>query len=203
MSRLMIVDDDPLILNALRRLFSRTPCTISGDERTVHVDTFDTPEAALNKAKHVAYDLVLSDYRMPTMNGVDFLKAIRDIQPEAARLILSGYADLNGLIGAINEAGIVRFISKPWNDYELISSIGQVLTLRELSLENLRLADLARLAQGQVTPEEIERKRLEAEEPGITRVIWGTDGSVLLDESLLDDETNTSCGRTPTDTRAS
>ena len=110
-----------------------------------------------------------------------------ELQPDAARLILSGYADLNGLIGAINDAGITRFISKPWNDYELIATLGQVLTLRELTLENQRLADQVRLEAGALSAEEIERKRLEAIEPGITRVIWGPDGSVLLDESLLDD----------------
>ena len=126
---------------------------------------------------------------MPGLNGVQFLKAVRQIQPDAARLILSGYADLNGLIGAINEAGISRFISKPWNDYELISALGQTLALRELTLENQRLADQARLAAGVITAEEIERKRLEAEEPGITQVNWGPDGSVLLDDDLSGDAT--------------
>ena len=92
------------------------------------------------------------------------------------------------MIDAINEAGISRFISKPWNDYELVSTLGQVLALRELTLENQRLADQARLSVGAISAEEIERKRLEAVEPGITRVNWGPDGSVLLDESLLDRE---------------
>ena len=124
---------------------------------------------------------------MPGMNGVQFLKAFREIQPDASRLILSGYADLNGLIGAINEAGICRFISKPWNDYELTATLGQVLALRELTLENQRLADQARLTTGAISAEEIERKRLEAMEPGITHVTWGPDGSVLLDETLLED----------------
>jgi YesN/AraC family two-component response regulator len=162
---------------------------MAGETRfKLEIDLFSSPQEALDKARHTAYDLVLSDYRMPFMNGVQFLKAFREIQPDAARLILSGYSDLNGLIGAINEAGISRFISKPWNDYELVSSIAQILALRELTLENQRLADQARLAMGTISAEEIERKRLEASEPGITQVNWGADGSVLLDESLLDDD---------------
>ncbi len=187
MSRILIVDDDESILKALRRLLSITPCTAGEETYTLTVDIFSSPQDALEKARHTAYDLVLSDYRMPVMNGVQFLKAFREIQPDAARLILSGYADLNGLIAAINEAGISRFISKPWNDYELVSAIGQALALREMTLINQNLADHTRLAMGAISAEDIERKRLEAAEPGITKVIWGPDGSVLLDESLLED----------------
>lgn len=188
MSRILIVDDDPPILAALRRLLTRVPCTAGERTYPLTVDCFDDPAAALAKARHTAYDLVLSDYRMPAMDGVQFLKALREIQPDAARLILSGYADLNGLIAAINDAGIVRFIAKPWNDYELIAAIGQTLALREAQVENQRLADEMRVSQGKLSPEELERRRLEAEEPGITKVLWGPDGSVLLDESLLDSE---------------
>ena len=188
MSRILIVDDDESILKALRRLLSMTPCTVGSETYKLTVDIFTSPHEALEKSRYTAYDLVLSDYRMPVMNGVQFLKAFREIQPDAARLILSGYADLNGLIGAINEAGISRFISKPWNDYELISAIGQALALRELALENQLLADHTRLTLGAISAEELERKRLEAAEPGITQVNWGPDGSVLLDESLLDPE---------------
>lgn len=186
MSRILIVDDDESILKSLRRLLSMTPCTAGDEIYKLTVDIFSSPEDALEKARHTAYDLVLSDYRMPVMNGVQFLKAFREIQPDTARLILSGYADLNGLISAINEAGISRFISKPWNDYELVSAIGQALAMRELTLENQRLADLTRLSMGVISEEDIERKRLEAADPGITQVNWGPDGSVLLDELLFD-----------------
>jgi response regulator RpfG family c-di-GMP phosphodiesterase len=159
------------------------------------VDTFSAPQAALEKARHTAYDLALADYRMPEMDGVQFLTALRKIQPDTARLILSGYADLNGLIAAINEAGISRFIAKPWNDYELVAAIGQALAMRELTLENQHLADQVRLAAGAISAEEIERKRLETEEPGITQVLWGADGSVLIDESLLDPGRAADAGR--------
>ncbi|NMG28743.1 response regulator [Aromatoleum evansii] len=187
MSRILIVDDEESILKSLRRLLSLTPCVAGGKVYPLQIDVFSNPADALDKSCHTAYDLVLSDYRMPGMDGVQFLKAFREIQPDAARLILSGYADLNGLIGAINEAGISRFLSKPWNDYELVAAIGQALAVRELTLENQRLADQVRVTAGAMSAEELERKRLEAEEPGITKVIWSEDGSVLLDESLLDD----------------
>ena len=187
MSRVMIVDDEVDILKSLKRLLRVAPCTYGGQTFTLEVEAFSVPSEALERARHEEFDLFISDFRMPKMDGIEFLKGTKELQPDAARLILSGYADLNGLIGAINEAGITRFISKPWNDYELIATLGQVLTLRELTLENQRLADQVRLEAGALSAEEIERKRLEAIEPGITRVIWGPDGSVLLDESLLDD----------------
>ena len=186
MSRIMIIDDDVGIVNALRRLLSTTPCVAGAATFRLSVDCFTAPMEALEKARHTSYDLFLSDYRMPVIDGVKLLTALRQIQPDAARLILSGYADLNGLIAAINEAGISRFIAKPWNDYELVAAIGQALAVRELTRENQRLADQVRLRAGAISAEEIERRRLEAEEPGITQVNWGPDGSVLIDETLLE-----------------
>lgn len=187
MTRILIVDDEVAILNAIGRLLRRKPC-VSGDVVfRLTVDGFASPHDALEKAACTAYDLVLCDYRMPGIDGVEWLKALRRIQPDTARLIMSGHADLDALVGAINEAGISRFIAKPWNDDELISTLAEVLVQRQQTLENQRLADEVRLAEGTISAQEIERRRLEAIEPGITRVIWGPEGSVLLDESLLDE----------------
>lgn len=185
-SRIMLVDDEEGILKALRRLMMATPCEYDGRPYKLEVETFSSPVAALERARHQAFDLFLSDYRMPGMDGVAFLKAVRDMQPTAARMILSGYADLNALVGAINEARIYRFVAKPWHDYELLSTIAEALSYRDLLVEREQLADQARLAQGRLSAEEAERRRLERIEPGITRVNWGPDGSVILDEEFRD-----------------
>ena len=182
--RILLVDDDINVLKALRRVLSLTPCVAGNQRFKLAIEAYDSPHAALAMAHERSYDLVLSDYRMPGMDGTEFLTAFRALQPHAARLILSGNADLNGLIKAINEVGIQRFIAKPWNDYELVSAVAHALALRDVTLENERLADLARLASGHITPQEIELKRLELEEPGITHVEWDTDGSVLLIDPL-------------------
>lgn len=184
MNRILLVDDEPSILKSLRRVLSLVPCTYDNAIFKLQVDMAASGAEALDKLQHAAFDLIVSDYRMPEMDGVTFLKQARLIQPDAARIILSGYADLNSVLSAINEAQIVRFLSKPWNDYELVSAIGQALAYRALLIENQRLADIIRMQRGQVTEEEIERKRLESEEPGITRVHWGPDGSVILDDEL-------------------
>jgi two-component system probable response regulator PhcQ len=184
MNRILLVDDEASILKALRRVLSLVPCRYDGLTYRLEIDLANSPEEALEKIRHVAYDLILSDFRMPGMDGVALLKEAMTLQPEAARMILSGYADLESVMKAINEAQIVRFLSKPWNDYELVSAIGQALAYRALLVENRRLADLVRVQQGKLTAEDFERKRLEDEEPGITQVRWGPDGSVMLDEDL-------------------
>jgi DNA-binding response OmpR family regulator len=82
---------------------------------------------------------------------------------------------------AINEAEIFRYLTKPWDDAELVATVRLGLARREQLLEDRRLADESRFFQGDMSVEEIELQRLEADEPGITKVKWGPDGSVLLE----------------------
>jgi len=161
MYRILLVDDEPNILNELRRLLSRLkPDDLKGEYFVI--DTYASPEEALARADEVRIDLAISDYRMPGMNGVEFLKALIGKQPDIARLVLSGYADLDGVIAAINEAKVFRFISKPWNDAELLSAVAQALNARALSMENERLAKLAKQQQLQIALQEAELRRLTA-----------------------------------------
>lgn len=182
MEKILLVDDEPLILKALVRLLQRTPCLCDGHLFKLELVTFSEPEKALEYVKHHQVSLVLSDYRMPSMDGIELLTAIKALQPDTSRIIISGYADLNVLIDAINLAHIYRFIAKPWNDYELISTVGQALRHRQLMLENQRLADQERVTRGQLSNSDLLVKQLEQEEPGITNVNWAADGSVILDD---------------------
>lgn len=181
MHRILLVDDERGVLNALQRLLRLTPLVVRGVEWHPRVDVFTSPVEALRSAAECAYDLVVSDFRMPEMDGVAVLRRMRELQPDCARVILSGYTDLNGLIGAINEARIDRFIAKPWNDFEFVSTLTQVLEIRALRMENESLADQVRVDRGEISPAELELKRLEQQEPGITQVQWGPDGSVVID----------------------
>lgn len=180
-SRIMIVDDEANILQSLRRLLGAVPCSYGKFVFELYIETHISARTALEHASRHSFDMFISDYRMPEMDGVSLLSQIREIQPDAAFLILSGYADLNGLMRAINEVGIQRFISKPWNDYELVSTIAQTLSARALMMENRQLANLMRRDCGDITPQEYEAEILESIEPGITKVNWGPDGSVLLE----------------------
>lgn len=178
--RLLIVDDEPGILAALRRLLRHGLSTADGER--YQVDECASGEQALAMAREHAYALAISDYRMPGLSGVDVLAELRALQPDCGRIILSGYADLNALVRAVNEAGIDRFLAKPWADYELLSAVRQVLQVRALMAENQRLADLVRVQQGQLTAQEAEFRRLERLEPGITQVKWADDGSFILED---------------------
>jgi two-component system, probable response regulator PhcQ len=185
MHKILLIDDEAGVLTALTRLLRHTPLTVGGQAAQVKVDTFTSAREALDRACGHAYDLAISDFRMPEMNGVELLCRVRELQPDCARVILSGYTDLNGLIGAINEARIDRFIAKPWNDFELVSALSQILEIRALRMENDSLAAQARCDRGQISAAELEVQRLERLEPGITQVQWNPDGSVVMDLSGL------------------
>ena len=176
MTQVIIIDDEPLILQALKRVLRRQEWQIS---------TFEDPEEALAYAAMETIDLALSDYRMPGMDGITFLKELKAIQPDTFRIVLSGQADMEAVLLAINQAEIYRFITKPWNDAELRITLEQAIRHREMLLENRRLADLVRSQQAQIDYQTSELERLEAESPGITRINWGPDGSILIDERDL------------------
>ncbi|MDH3689303.1 MAG: response regulator, partial [Gammaproteobacteria bacterium] len=90
--------------------------------------------------------------------------------------------DLEALLAAINQAEIYRFISKPWKDYELKATLSQALVHRAVLLENKRLADQVRAQQTQLVEQHKILEKLETESPGITRVRWAEDGSIILGE---------------------
>lgn len=173
MPQIIIVDDEVGVLRALERALRRHPWQLK---------TFTNPEEALNFAAENEVDLAISDYRMPGMDGVTFLKELLAIQPDAFRMVLSGQADIDGVLAAINQAEIYRFITKPWNDAELIITIKQALSYRELLLENRKLADLVREQQAQLDYQRTELERLEQESPGITQIEFDEQGAIVIDE---------------------
>jgi len=108
------------------------------------VTTFTSPLHAIDYILDHRVDLVIADYRMPQMDGASFIARVKECQPDAARLILSACADFDGIVRAINDPGIFRFVSKPCSDHELKAAIADALAHRELSLENRRRANQVR-----------------------------------------------------------
>lgn len=174
MYRILILDDEENVVNALKRCLRK----IADWE----VETFTSGAEALRRAEASSFDLFISDFRMPEMNGVEFLSEVKKIQPNSARVILSGYTDLEALVGAINEAEIFRFINKPWNDYELILTIEQALKYKDMLTENLYLANQVREQNEKLNKNEKLFTRLEEQSPGITQVNWSDDGSITIDD---------------------
>ncbi|MFC7420541.1 response regulator [Iodobacter arcticus] len=181
MARILLVDDEANILSSLKRTLNAKD-EFDGTSAAYDIHTFTDPRAALLASETKAFDLVISDYRMPDLDGVAFLTDFRYRQPDCIRIILSGMTDLAGLVLAINEVEIYRFLSKPWNDFELRSTVAGALRFQKVCIENQKLADELRLIRSQTQSKDTELKRLEDAMPGITRVNWGPDGSVLIND---------------------
>jgi response regulator RpfG family c-di-GMP phosphodiesterase len=129
----LLVDDEENILNALRRLLR---------PRGYQVLVATSGEAALEQFETNGIDLIISDMRMPGMQGSQLLGLVKQRSPETQRVLLTGYSDINSAITAINEGGIFRYVSKPWDDRDLLTVVQQALELRGLQKEKLRLEAL-------------------------------------------------------------
>ncbi len=127
---MLIVDDESNILKSLKRLLIDTD---------YNVLTCESGAEGLEKLAENEVHLVISDYRMPGMDGVEFLSKVKEIYPETIRLILSGFADAAAMIGAINDGQVYKFIAKPWNDQELLTTIMRAFEQYDLQVENLNL----------------------------------------------------------------
>ncbi len=129
--RLLFVDDEPGILNAMKRVF-----------RGLGYDIFTAGSGAeaLALLENQPVDLIISDMRMPEMDGAQFLEKVFSRWPEIKRILLTGYSDASATIAAINQAKIWRYISKPWDDAELLLCVEQALAHRQLLRENADMA---------------------------------------------------------------
>ncbi|MGE5467592.1 MAG: HD domain-containing phosphohydrolase [Ignavibacteria bacterium] len=138
---LLFVDDEPGIVAALRRLFRPLGYRIL---------TAESGAEGLGILEGEPVDLVVSDMRMPEMDGATFLREVRTRHPDVVRLLLTGYADIAATIAAINQGEIYRYISKPWNDDEIVLTVKDALERKRLERENLRLAELTRAQNEQL-----------------------------------------------------
>lgn len=173
MRRVLLVDDEPNVLSALQRALRRFL-----PESAVAIETCQDPEQALLRCDEAEFDVVMSDYRMPGLSGGDFLQVFKAVQPDAVRLVLSASNDVVEVMDAINRAEVYRYVAKPWEAKELEKVFAQAFARRD---ELLAARSAAGEEQAGLSPQEREARRLEAEEPGITRVRRDSDGSVILD----------------------
>lgn len=174
MIKIQLVDDEANILSALRRLLK---------PQGWEVHTYDNVEAALGGLLEHDYAVIVSDYQMPAADGVTYLQFAKQRQPDAMRLVLSAHGDRNSMIKAINQAEVYRFLSKPWDDYELVTAIQSAIDLYQLKVENRRLRNEVDTQKVMLRAREQELLRLESENPGITRVQRDADGSVLISDN--------------------
>ena len=128
--RLLLVDDEENILRSIKRVLRRSEWEI---------DTAPDAETGLERFRHFQPQVVISDFRMPGMNGVEFLTKVKQEAPRTQRIILTGQADHLAIEEAVNRSEIFRFVSKPWDDAQLVLTVKSAFEQVELWEENDRL----------------------------------------------------------------
>jgi DNA-binding NtrC family response regulator len=108
---IVLVDDEDMVVTSIKSFL-----TLETDYEVVG---FTKPAEALSYIESHRVDVVVSDYLMPDMDGISLLAKIKDIQPEATRILLTGYADKENAIKAINDVGLYQYIEKPWENDDL------------------------------------------------------------------------------------
>lgn len=150
---ILIVDDEEDVRLVLEDLFSNRGYRVS-----LAADGPAAIEFLESAAEEKYPDLLLADYQMPDMNGVQFLARTLDICPTRIRILLTAHGDLQVAMDAINEARVYKFISKPWNNNDLLLTIQRALEHYDLIRENRAFADMLEMMVEEST-EEMERLR--------------------------------------------
>jgi two-component system, NtrC family, sensor kinase len=148
--RVLCVDDERNVLRSLERIFL-------DDEYEIVTAGSGEEGLEIMAESGNSFQVVVSDYRMPVMNGVEFLKSVYERWPDTVRIVLSGYADAGAIVAAINEGHIYKFIPKPWNDEELRVTIQNCLERYFLLKKNRELLDELANAN-QVLEEKVQQR---------------------------------------------
>jgi len=130
---ILCVDDEQNILNSLTRIFRK---------KGWEVHTALGGREALSIAEKEPLAVIISDQRMPEMTGIEFLEQVKGIKPDSVRILLTGYAELDAVVGAINRGEVWRYVTKPWDNDTLLATVQQALDHYLLVVENKRLTDL-------------------------------------------------------------
>ena len=162
---ILIVDDEEMILKAIKR-------ALRNENYTIYTATGG--EEGLKLLEMREFDMVISDQKMPGMSGVTFLQKVKAQQPHTLTIMLTGEKEIGVAMEAINEAGVYKFILKPWDDADL------KITIRR-ALESLDLVRERNALQERVKARDTLLRSLEKEHPGITRVEKDNEGYLILE----------------------
>src|SRR5580693_988794 len=127
---ILIVDDEEIVLVALRDTLLREGYRVVPSPHAIH---------ALSVLKQEKFSVVITDQQMPMVSGLEFLAQVREIQPDATRILITAVLSLSTVIDAINKGEIYRFIVKPWLREELLATVKNAVQRHELICHNARL----------------------------------------------------------------
>lgn len=191
---IVVVDDEKIVTSAFKTLFK-----VEGFNNG---HFFNSPKEALEFLNKNQPDLIISDFLMPEMNGLEFLSQAKKLYPEVSKILLTGYADKENAIKAINEVGLYRYIEKPWNNVDLIinikNGIERSYLLSELrqkiiELENAKkeLEKYSHNLEQLVEEKTADLKQSNAKLKGIFN--YCADGILILNEDGIIEQVNPAC----------
>lgn len=163
---IVFVDDEQSILNALRRVLRK---------ENYRLFFCNSTDEVLELMKKETVDIVVSDHLMPDMTGLEFVSLLKDLYPDTMRCILTGQADVELAVNAINQGNVHHFLIKPWNDLELKVILKQLLSRKQLERINAQL-------NATVAQQSHRIRELEKSHPGISQVERDDAGAIVLDE---------------------
>ena len=192
--KIVVVDDERIVTSAFKTLLKV--------EGFSDAHFFNSPKDALTFLKDNQPDLVISDFLMPEMNGLEFLSEVKKLYPEVSKILLTGYADKENAIKAINEIGLYRYIEKPWNNDDLIINIKNgiersylVSELRqkisELEEAKKELEKYSHNLEQIVEERTADLKQSNAKLEGIFN--YCADGIVIINEDGIIEQVNPAC----------
>ena len=162
----LVVDDEKSILYSIKHVLK---------SENYHLLTAQSGIEGLALLKKHHVQLVISDQKMPGMTGLDFLKKVKVEHPEIITIMLTGYAEVEIAMEAINEVGVYKFIIKPWENNDLIITIRRALESLVVTLERDELLKRIQV-QGAIL------KNLENEHPGISKIVRDEDGYIISED---------------------
>ena len=192
--KIVVVDDEKIVTSAFSTLLKV--------EGFSDAHFFNNPKEALEYLSENTPDLVISDFLMPEMNGLEFLAEVKKIHPEVSRILLTGYADKENAIRAINEVGLYRYIEKPWDNSDLIINIKNGIErsylmsqlrqkIAELEVAKKELEKYSHNLEQLVEERTIDLKESNAKLAGI--VNYCADGIVIVNEDGIIEQVNPAC----------
>lgn len=191
---IVVVDDEKIVTSAFKTLLK-----VEGFN---NAHFFNNPSEAVEFMKENKPDLVISDFLMPEMNGLEFLNEVKKLYPEVSKILLTGYADKENAIRAINEIGLYRYIEKPWNNDDLIinikNGIERSYLLSELRKKISELEDAKKELEKYshnleqlVEERTADLKQSNAKLEGIFN--YCADGIVIINEDGIIEQVNPAC----------
>jgi len=171
-NNILIVDDEPHVISALIRGLDEEPYLLTGAPGG---------KEALQLMSQQGFKVVISDEKMPGMDGAEFLSLVKKFHPETVRIMLTGHASIEATMRAVNSGEIYRFFTKPWDDTELKLALRSAVEKYDLEHENRRLLRTVR-------QQSRELRYLERSYPGISELRREADGAIRIDDGISEDD---------------